>query len=122
MSGAVEAFHFLRPWWLLALPAVALLWWWLRPRRAGAAEALADSIAPHLAAALRTGAGRRRRIHPLDLVMVTGLLLGLAAAGPTWSRLPDPLVADTAPLVVALSDIQKYYLRFEYRLSVVSEF
>ncbi|WP_428926141.1 VWA domain-containing protein [Marinibacterium sp. SX1] len=102
MSGAVEAFHFLRPWWLLALPAVALLWWWLRPRRAGAAEALADSIAPHLAAALRTGAGRRRRIHPLDLVMVTGLLLGLAAAGPTWSRLPDPLVADTAPLVVAL--------------------
>lgn len=29
-------------------------------------------------------------------------LLTLAVAGPTWSRAPNPLIADTAPLVIAL--------------------
>ena len=100
--SAWEAFHLLRPLWLLALPVLAALWWALRPRRSRAAQAGTEAIAPHLAAALRTGASGRVRVHPLDLVLLGGVLLALAAAGPTWSRLPDPLAADTAPLVIAL--------------------
>ncbi|MEM8730148.1 MAG: VWA domain-containing protein [Pseudomonadota bacterium] len=100
--SALDAAHLLRPLWLLALPVLALLWWTLRPRDTRGAQAEAAGIAPHLATALRVGAAERRRIYPLDVVMGVGVLLTLAAAGPTWSRLPDPLVADTAPLVVAL--------------------
>ena len=35
-------------------------------------------------------------------VALSGILLAIAATGPTWSKLPNPLVAETAPLVVAL--------------------
>jgi len=31
MSG-LALFHFLRPWWLLAIPAIALVWWLVRRR------------------------------------------------------------------------------------------
>ena len=101
MTEALELFHFLRPWWLVAIP-VALLLWVLVRRIRGAAGPAQSGIAPHLAEALRVGADGSRRMQPIDGVALGALLLALAAAGPTWSRIPNPLVADTAPLVVAL--------------------
>ena len=101
MIEGLQYFHFLRPAWLLAIPVLAVLWWRIRPRRT-AAPVTADVIAPHLAEALRVGSAGRRRFWPIDGVALGGVLLALAAAGPAWSRLPSPLVADTAPLVVAL--------------------
>ncbi|MGV6848016.1 MAG: VWA domain-containing protein [Marinibacterium sp.] len=102
MIDALAHLTLIRPWWLMAVPLVLVLWWRIRPRRKEGALTGDGAIAPHLAAALRTGAAERRRILPIDLFMLTGLLLTLAAAGPTWSRAPDPLVGETAPLVVAL--------------------
>jgi Ca-activated chloride channel family protein len=101
MMETLQAFHFLRPIWLLGLIGVALLWYLVRPHRALAA-ADSDHIAPHLAAALRVGGEGRRRFYPIDGVALGLMLLTLAAAGPTWSRMPNPLVAETAPLVVAM--------------------
>ena len=101
MTEALQYFHFLRPFWLLAIPLTLLMWWLIRPRR-GATPALPDTIAPHLAAALQVGEDGRVRILPIDGVAVALILLTLAVAGPTWSRAPNPLIADTAPLVVAL--------------------
>lgn len=103
MSGfpQIEAFHFIRPAALLLVPAAALLWWLVR-RRATATRPIPAGIAPHLAEALTVGAGKRRRMLPIDLVAVAAILMALGAAGPTWSRVPNPLVADTAPLVIAL--------------------
>jgi len=101
MSDALQFFHFLRPFWLLAIPLVLLMWWLIRPHR-DAGAALPDTIAPHLAAALQVGEDGRARILPIDGVALALTLLTLAVAGPTWSRAPNPLIADTAPLVVAL--------------------
>lgn len=101
MMAALDAFHFLRPLWLLALIPVAVLWWRIRPRRAAAADQ-PTGIAPHLAAALQVGDAGTRRVYPIDLVGVLGLGLCLAVAGPSWGRLPNPLIAETAPLVVAM--------------------
>lgn len=97
----LAAFHFLRPLWLLALVPLVWVWWVSRPKRA-AATPDQDGVAPHLARALEVGSARPQRIYPIDGVALLGVCLALAVAGPTWSRLPNPLVAETAPLVVAL--------------------
>lgn len=98
---ALEAVHLIRPWVLLALPVIAVLWWRIRPKSTRP-EGLASLVAPHLADALATGETRRRRIYPIDGVAVALALITLAVSGPTWSRLPDPFQAETAPLVVVL--------------------
>ncbi|MEM8631966.1 MAG: VWA domain-containing protein [Pseudomonadota bacterium] len=101
MGEAVQNLHLMRPLWLLALIPLALLWWRIRPRRQR--DVAQDSgLAPHLAAALQVGGGQRRRIYPIDGVVLLGVFLAIAAAGPAWNRIPDPLVAETAPLVVAM--------------------
>lgn len=101
MTEMAQSFHFLRPLWLLAIPVAVLMWALVRPRRARKDPGF-RGIAPHLAAALRVGSEGDRRVLPIDGVALAAILLALATAGPTWSRVPNPLVADTAPLVVAL--------------------
>ncbi|MEM1235709.1 MAG: VWA domain-containing protein [Pseudomonadota bacterium] len=97
----IEAFHFLRPWLLLLVPVVLLLWWFIRDH-GQSKVAQADGLAPHLREALTLGRVSKRRFQPIDGV-VAGLILAiLGAAGPTWSRVPDPFLAQTAPLVVVL--------------------
>jgi Ca-activated chloride channel homolog len=97
----LDAFHFIRPFWLLLLPAIAALWWIVRRARMHR-EPPADGLAPHLRAALTVGASGGGHLLPIDGVALTLALLVLGAAGPTWSRVPDPFVAQSAPVVVAL--------------------
>ncbi|GAB5439136.1 VWA domain-containing protein [Falsiruegeria mediterranea] len=101
MFDTLSLFHFLRPWWLIAVPLVLLLWYLVRRRLDGPTTDTAG-LAPHLAEALSVGAHDHRRLHPIDGFACVGVLLALASAGPTWSKLPNPLIAYTAPLVVAL--------------------
>ncbi len=101
MIDALTEFHFIRTAWLLLLIPIAFLWWVIRPKTKGPRD-LPSGIAPHLAKALQLGAEDQKRVYPADIVMLIAVLLTLAAAGPTWSRAPNPLVADTAPLVIAL--------------------
>ncbi|WP_170549012.1 VWA domain-containing protein [Ruegeria atlantica] len=101
MIDAVTEFHFIRTIYLLFLIPIAVLWWAIRPKHKGLSD-LPAGIAPHLAKALLLGAEANRRIYPIDVAMTVAVLLTLAAAGPTWTRAPNPLIADTAPLVIAL--------------------
>lgn len=101
MIESLDAFHFLRPLWLLSLLAIVALWYLARPRKAAQGFEAAE-IAPHLAHALKVGDAGTRRMYPIDGVAIGLALLALAAAGPSWSRIPNPLVSETAPLVVAL--------------------
>lgn len=101
MMDMLQFFHFLRPLWLLVIPVLGLLWWRIRPHRKAAA-ARSDGIAPHLARALQVGGDPAGRLQPIDVVALGGTILAIAAAGPAWDRIPDPLTAETAPLAVAL--------------------
>lgn len=101
MAELFGVFHFLRPFWLLAIVPIALIWWQVRPRRASQ-ETIAQGIAPHLARALTVGFDDGRRVYPIDGVALTLALLVVAAAGPTWSRVTNPFLAQTAPLAVVL--------------------
>jgi Ca-activated chloride channel family protein len=96
----LEAFHFLRPLWLLAVPAILLTWYVVRSREA-ASRSPGTLVAPHLAAALTINSDAHRQLRPVDGVALATLFSALAAAGPTWSKQPSPWFAETAPLIVA---------------------
>jgi Ca-activated chloride channel homolog len=101
LLAALDVFHFLRPWWLALIPVALILWWRIRAR-ATVRPSPPEGIAPHLAAALTVGCGAAGRILAIDGVVAGIVLISLAAAGPTWSRVPNPLIAQTAPLAIAL--------------------
>ncbi|WP_353476744.1 VWA domain-containing protein (plasmid) [Salipiger sp. H15] len=94
-------FHFIRPWLLLLLLPTLLAWWLTRRRLAPRSQKPAG-MADHLAHALSLDGHRRRRLLPVDVVMLATALVIAGAAGPSWTRVPNPLVAPTAPLVLAL--------------------
>ncbi len=93
-------FHFLRPAWLLMLPAAGVLWWlirrWLDPLRGWR-----DVMQPHLLAALTVGAS-----HPTNdrsvLLLAGWLIATISLAGPTWKPEPSPFADDPVPVMVLL--------------------
>ncbi|MGZ8249626.1 VWA domain-containing protein [Methylomagnum sp.] len=94
-------FHFLRPWWLLALPLLAILLWALyRQRRGGGdwREFCDAGLLPHI---LIDSPARPAR-NPLWLAALAGILAVLALAGPAWERLPTPVFRNLSALVVVL--------------------
>lgn len=98
----VADFHFLRPWWLAALPLGVLLI--LKAARARAAASGWRSVVD---AALQpfvlSGADvLRERRWPLAAALAAWALATLALAGPTWQRQPVPAFRTNEALVVAL--------------------
>lgn len=101
MIDAMTPFHFLRPWWLLAL---ALLPWlvWRGLRADGSPHELARWIDPPLRAhVLLAAAGRVRWLTPLWWASLWCIAI-VALAGPAWRQQAVTLYPVQAPLVVAL--------------------
>jgi Ca-activated chloride channel family protein len=102
MNEMIHNFHFLRPWWLLALAAVPLLWRLLghRGTDAGAWRGAVDAhLLQHL---LVTGDDAAPTRLPRWLVVLGWMLACLALAGPAWEQLPQPLYQNRAARVFAL--------------------
>ena len=100
MSAYAE-FHFLRPWWLLALlPLLVLLWQMVRTRLASRSwEMVCDAaLLPYIL----IGASVRQRRLSIILTAIGGLLAILALAGPVWEKLPQPVFTRSSALVLAL--------------------
>lgn len=93
-------FHFLHPYWLLALPPLVGLAIWLGRRRGrdGGWPRLVDG---ELLSLLRLSAGGVGR-SPWPLVGSMWALAVLALAGPTWQRQVTPAYRAPAAWVVAL--------------------
>lgn len=94
-------FHFIRPWWMLALVPLALLVWAIR-RRQDAEQAWRGIVAPHLLPFLLSGQSRQSRFSPLLLIAIGWFLTVIAIAGPTWRREPAPFADDTAALAIVV--------------------
>lgn len=105
MSEALHQFHFLQPWWLFALAALPPLLW-LGARGGTAQQELSRLVDAELLPHLLHGHADSRRL-PLGLFALGWTLGVLALAGPTWSRLAEPLYANRAAQVVAISLSQR---------------
>lgn len=97
----MESFHFLRPEWLLAVPAwLALVIW---HRRAARGVSAWDRVCdPELAPYVVEGGIARRRAWVHVVAALAGLLAIVALAGPAWRSLPQPVFRSQSALVIAL--------------------
>lgn len=100
MEVDLSAFHFLRPWWLLAIPAAALLLWLRRER--GGSSSLHAMIAPALLPYLVVNTPGSRGPQPAHLLAALLVLGGVAAAGPTWQQDRPAFLDNQAPLIAAV--------------------
>ena len=94
-------FHFLRPYWFMALiPLLALLWYLIKRNKLSRHwEGVCDSaLLPYILVG-KTGA---KGFQQMILTGIAGLLTIIALAGPTWERLPQPVFQKQSALVIAL--------------------
>ncbi len=97
----IESLEWLRPGWLLALPAgLALMWLWRRARAgAGLWRGLVD---PALLAQLLGRAPASSARLALCIAATALVLVCVALAGPTWRTQPAPLYRDLSARIVVL--------------------
>lgn len=97
----IAEFHFIRPYWLLAvLPYLLILVLMLRNKLSqGNWSAVCDAaLLPYL---LQEKAVNQSR-WPITAGAIAALLVIIALAGPTWERLPSPVFRNDSALVIVL--------------------
>ncbi len=94
-------FHFLRPWWLIALPfGVWLIWrlfWAEAGRKSGWRAVVDEALQPYVLGRVEALVNRR---WPMLVALAAWLAAVLALAGPTWERMPVPAFRSDEALVV----------------------
>ena len=98
MPDALEQFHLLRPWWLLAIPAVLLLLWITanKTRLGNWSKVIDPRWLPFM---LEPKSYRRRKQWPW---LLASCIAALALSGPSWQQLPQPLHKEQSALVILL--------------------
>ncbi len=93
--------HWLRPWWLLAVPLLGWLLWklWHRQKRAGRWQMILP--AAFHAVLLGGGSGRDSKLPWIALGLAWTLAV-LALLGPSWQRIEQQSQKPADPLVVLL--------------------
>ena len=94
-------FHFLRPWWFLALlpMIVAIRYLWMAQDPVSQWRGL---IAPHILKHILVRGSRLNWLNPVRLALIAGIIAVIAMAGPSWERRSSPFTEDEAALVIAL--------------------
>ena len=97
---SLAQFHFLRPYWLLALFPLIVLLWLMVKRKLGSHswETVCDrALLPYIL----IGSSVRKRRMSIVLTAIGGLLAILSLAGPVWQKLPQPVFSRANALVIA---------------------
>jgi Ca-activated chloride channel family protein len=101
MMDALRAFHFLRPWALIAIAPAVLLW--LAERSAADTTARwLRVIDPVLLKELTVEGQRASRISPADALLAAWIVGVAALAGPTWRLEPPPFADADPPAMIVL--------------------
>ncbi len=100
-ASLFQDFHFLRPWWLLALLPVLIFiiaMWRINSVVTAWDKAIDKSLLPFLLDRSKNAAQRT----PLVLLLCAWIFSILAMAGPVWQQLPQPVQQREDALVVVL--------------------
>ncbi len=96
------SFHFIRPWWLLALIPIALILFAL-VRQKDSRRAWRGVVAEHLLPFLVSDSSSESKgLRPHLLLGAVLALAAMALAGPAWNREPALFADDTAALVIVV--------------------
>ena len=91
-------FHFIRPFWLLAIFVLCFVLWLLKKHQFHQSP-WQKFLPPHLSGVLLEGASdnlsaSKKALHDrlfLSKPLIIGLLIIIALSGPTWQKLPQPV-------------------------------
>lgn len=97
----MSEFHLLRPWWLLSLLPLLLVWWALWRGQDSWAQ-MKKVVSPHLLEHLVVGERRGWRLRPVHVLSAVWMVSAIALAGPAWEKEPAPFADDDAGLVVLM--------------------
>lgn len=94
-------FHFIRPYWFIAIIPVAFILWKLARQHLINKhwESVCD---PALLPYILVGKSGTKKYTSTILTSLVTLLIIIALAGPTWERLPQPVFKKESALVIAL--------------------
>lgn len=97
----VAEFHFLRPYWFIAIIPLLVLLWMLAKRHLINKhwESVCD---PALLPYILVGKTGTKKYTNISLTGLVCLLVVVALAGPTWERLPQPVFQKESALVIAM--------------------
>ena len=97
----VEEFHFIRPWWLLALiPLCVIAWAWVRRTQSG--SKWESAIPSDLLVVLLDRTHDRTSRWLTGFLLLGALLAPIGIAGPTWEKLPQEVEQKNDALIVLL--------------------
>ena len=94
-------FHFIRPEWLWGVPVIILATLLLAYRRLGAGN-WQNVVSPALAPFVLSRSANQQDSYRWWLLGLGGILAVVAAAGPAWQRIEQPVFRSDQALVVAL--------------------
>ncbi|MFY9328531.1 MAG: VWA domain-containing protein [Georgfuchsia sp.] len=100
-SAFIQAFHFLRPQWLLALPVLWGLVFWLAHRR-NHDQDWSRLIDAELLPALRLDRSTATGMRPWPWLALAWTLAAIALAGPSWQRIQSAAFRSPASWVFVL--------------------
>lgn len=101
MSDIISQFHLMRPQWLwLLVPAVVLglLLWRQRGRSGSWSDVIAPELLPYL---VGPGTGLRSN-NFVPWILLAWVLACIAASGPSWEKIPQPIHQKQDALVLVL--------------------
>lgn len=101
MEAFVEHFHFTRPLWLLGIPLCLVLLFSLRKFQQQSSS-WRHAISPQLVEFLLDSTEKLRKRRFLPLLASAWLLTTVALAGPSWTKIPQPIHKRQDALVILL--------------------
>lgn len=99
---ALQNLHFLRPWWLLGVFVVPVIYF-LKRRYKSSSTGWSAALSPELLSALmpKSALQKLRRVFEI-LAVISSILVIIALAGPSWEQLPQPVDRKDDDLVIVL--------------------
>jgi Ca-activated chloride channel family protein len=102
----IDNFHFLRPWWLLAIfPACLLCWYFQHFKRSSVNwhGAIHENLLKYLVESGNNRLSTKWEMRFPWIILLSGwVIASLALSGPSWEKLPQPVLQKQDALVIVL--------------------